>query len=121
MLAAYDAKRGLDYDPRDVEEPDYPRTRKAAPPYETEEASGLDDAAGICDQFMGLANKAGLNPDQISKLEEIVEAVLARHPGGEDADPEEQPSIEGPLTAGDPDPHLRASPAIAAPNTRWIR
>jgi hypothetical protein len=104
--------RDDDFDPRDTRESVWPRPRKVAaeqPAGErTEEASGLDAAANVCQSMMGLANKAGLNGDQISQLEQIVEAVLARHPGG-DADPEEQPSIEGSLLKGDPSEHIEAS------------
>jgi hypothetical protein len=84
---------------------------------ETAEQAGLDDdfdprretANGVPklsrDQGEALIGML----DECSTLADAKECVRSMTQQGEDEDPEPQESIEGSLSAGDPDPHLRTS------------
>ncbi|HEY7302435.1 MAG TPA: hypothetical protein VH684_31450 [Xanthobacteraceae bacterium] len=127
---AFDDRRALDrarrygrddYDPRDVDQPDSFRTRKAAAEHTTPEESGLDDDMDLRQQMADgtkkltsqqaellfkLIKEGGVGSEEA--LEHVKECILTMTAKGETED-EGQESVTGSMTEGDPDPGLRAS------------
>jgi hypothetical protein len=122
---AFDEKRrGYDYSERDTEEPDYPRTRKAAagqPAGErTEEASGLDDdldgttETGVpkisrqqAQELWKMIEERGFTRDSV---QDCLKTMMRE--GSADEDPEEQETVSSGSMTGpgaDPSRHLMAS------------
>src|SRR5262249_5538518 len=76
VLGAYDARRIGTDQRRDLDEPRYPLSRRAAPEHETPEGSGLDQCSDalLCDQVLKRMRAAGLDANEVSKLQEASRA-----------------------------------------------